>query len=342
MAFVIDHYFELAPESDIYSDVSILDGNYLYVAEIGWPAKIHKIDLTTETEVSSLTLDPDNIDFCDGNAVIQDSNYIYFGCTSGYSTYKSAIVKIAKSTFTVSGILHISKQYFEWQSHAVYDSIHNKAYFVAYKDIYKINLDTFTLESTLDCGSNYYSISSILIDSTSTFLYIGTNVGYSRIGKISIDSFSIVNYIDTNSHAGISSMAIDNANDKLYAGTYPARDGAGAYIWKIDVATFTSDGELHLPSGEYALTTALIDSTCKYGYFVTWGDKLIRIDLNTFLRVDTITIDETQSRNIHYDSARNIYLVASYDIRIAKITTECQLLPISSILMYKFRPVVLT
>ena len=342
MAFEVSEYFELYPESGIVCTQSILDGNFLYVAEIGWPAKIYKIDLTTKLEVTNITLDPEIIDYTgDGPAAMQDNDFLYFSCKG--SSYRSVIVKIAKSSFSVISILNISNvQYWEWLSHAVYDSINNKAYFFTFSTIYKIDLATFTVEGFLECGANYYSISCIGIDSTSTYLYIGNNVSSSRLGKILISSFSIVNYIDTSSHAGVSSMAIDSTNGKIYLGTYPARDGAGAYIWKIDIATFTSDGSLHLPSGEVNLTSALVDPSCLYAYFLKYGNLLIRIDLKTFLRVDSIDIGgEEQQKNINYDSSKNIYIVANYDLRVAKIITECQLLSISSIYHKWHEPVVI-
>jgi hypothetical protein len=332
MSFSVDSYLDTGiANANFYGAIS--DGTYLYYVSVGWPVKIAKISIAGFTKVGELELNSGSI-YYGTEAITTDGTYLYIGTIN--SSSKLSIVKIAISSFSAVSTLVLNSYVPETYSPAIYDPVNSKIYFTTYQKILKIDIATFTLDSALDVGSANRAIACLEIDSD--YLYFGNNIGDSRVVRVSLTTFTISDYIDTSAYKGI--VSATQCGGKLYFGTHPAVGETGAFILKIDIASFSLDTALHLPSGEYWIDAGVIDSSCTYGYFTSSVGYVIKVRLSDFTRVDRISLAANDyGLNIIMESDY-LYLGSNDDSgKIAKCSTS---LPISSILMYKFRPVVLT
>ena len=156
-------------------------GNYLYLGNWKSPstAIIVKVDLTTFTEVSALTLTLGGV--TDINDLVSDGTYLYAAC------YPTTIIKIDLESFTETANLTLPDN----PNRVIYED--GYLYVGTYNGyLYKIDTSTFSLDDTLDIDGSMTAAIDCLASKGDGWLYAGytdsSPTGYIR--KVNLTTFS--------------------------------------------------------------------------------------------------------------------------------------------------------
>ncbi len=171
------------------------DSNYLYAGLDMNPGKIVRIDLSTFTKVDTLTLSKNGI-----GAMFSDGTYLYASAV----TY---IVKIDLSTFTETNTLSISYAQFIYSLFSDGTYLYAGVANVDPSKIVKINLISFTIESTITLENGLYQVYTLFSDGT--YLYIGLNWSPGKIVRYYIIPTS-----------DLHRKQIDLINEHIHTGVY--------------------------------------------------------------------------------------------------------------------------
>lgn len=145
----------------------------------------------------------------------------------------------------------------------------------------KIDLETFTLHSTLDLSATFSGLIDCVI--VKRFLYIITYTSPSIIIKINLDSFTLDSSLTLSKNLGI---CIRSDGTDLYI-------GHTQYITKVNIKTFTETTTLDTTVAA-AIVDISLDNT--YLYAARFDGNLVRITLSPFALDSTLnTIEAAQS-----------------------------------------------
>lgn len=144
----------------------------------------------------------------------------------------------------------------------------------------KVRLSDFTVVGGISLGSGRST--TMVIDKTNGFLYIGTGLAAPNMGevrKVRLSDFTLIGTIVVDAGVQLVSSIIDESNQFAYFGT----NTSPGRIHKIDLSTFTKVDTIILDSGENDLRSAVIDINNKVGYFGTYTSPgiVIKVDLST-------------------------------------------------------------
>lgn len=230
------------------------DSSYLYAGLDMSPGKIVKIDPSTFTIISILTLNENGI-----GALFSDGTYLYASAV----TY---VVKIDLDTFTEVSALSISYAQFIHSLFSDGTYLYAGVAEVDPSKIVKIDLSSFIIESTITLGYGLYQVNTLFSDGT--YLYIGL---YWSPGKI------VRYYIIPTSD--LHKRKIDLINEQTHTGTY--------YTYPSNAAGVTiTSGAGAYTKGAY--TGIIPVNTILTQYFIT-GVTLSNLTVNTDYELDIAT-----------------------------------------------------
>lgn len=156
--------------------------------------------------------------------------------------------------------------------------------------ISKIDLTSFTVESTLNLGTGITETMS----TDGTYLYVGWNSSPAKISRIRLSDFTFVDTITLASGENIASgMHIVGTN--LYVGLWVSP----GKVAKIDLTTFTQTSTLTLASGENHAEEGDNDGT--YLYIPCENSRhIVKIRLSDFTEVESLQLDadETEPQQV--------------------------------------------
>lgn len=181
--------------------------------------------------------------------------------------------------------------------------------------IYRLNLDTFSWDGTLELYSDAH-LTSAVIDEEKGFAYFGTSVTLPRnsIIKVDLNKFKIVDKLTLNAdHESLNSASIDPKHGFVYFGTSQA---GSSKVIKIRLSDFSLNGTLELYSNLYSVA---MDPSMKFTYFGS-DDSIVRLDLQTFSELDKIMLYGSKKVSLidyptskaYFASANKIYQVLLY------------------------------
>jgi hypothetical protein len=253
------------------SVVLFSDGTYLYAGL--WnafnPGKIIKIDLTTFTKITSLTLS-----VAGGvNSLVSDGTYLYAGLAYDGVIPNAKIAKIDLRSFTEVGVLTSTADAGNVSlfSDGTYLYAGTDVTF-PFSQIIKIDLNTFTEVFVLT--TTIKRIRDLFCDGS--YLYAGGSIG--NIIKIDINTFSELSTLILKTNQSIRNLFSDGTYLYASTGDVPAR------IHKIDLDTFTEISSINL--GNATSSALFSDGTyLYYGYYIF----IIKLDLSTFTLINTIS-----------------------------------------------------
>ncbi|HEV3362737.1 MAG TPA: cadherin-like domain-containing protein, partial [Acidimicrobiia bacterium] len=260
---------------------------------------VHKIDLDTLQLVGSLALPtpPDRVfAFAAAGEVDPAGRYAYFALSGDYTSWgnpdnwhPARVVKVDLTTFQVAATLDMQFESEVWPGASVTDPAGAAAYFTFMGDgqaparVAKIDLSTFQpAGSVLLSGPEEGEVESGVIDPTGDFAYFGTVfTSPGRIVKVDLRTLTRVSAI---------TLAVEPSPP---FGPYP---------------TDRKEWDIH---------TAMMDPAGRFAYFATEGDtkgpppwsaepadleipaRLIRIDLETFERAETLDLPVTTENQVY-------------------------------------------
>ncbi len=224
---------------------------FLYVGTWTTPGQITKIDLSTFTKVSTLTLSTaTHLGFL----AVKDG-FLYASCES-FPT--GALVKVDLATFTEVATLTFDD--ISYLENIVFDDnyLYATSRMAQPGIILRVNLSTFTRDSvlTFNTGEDY----SQSLNIKNGFLYAGCNTSPIQIVKVDTSTFTEVStltlgdgeeYLDGNT-----SIIIGN---NLYVGCY----STPAMLVQVDLASFTEIATLDFGTNSSYITTMTSDN---YGF----------------------------------------------------------------------------
>lgn len=254
------------------------DGTYLYSSSGGAPAVVSKIDLTTYTIVSTLTL---NTDRNWAKAMCSDGTYLYVGTGYFDDALPGVITKINLQSFTIEDELVLNPGEIGERDirHIISDGSYLYVGTVANPmnldsaRIIKVDLNTFTIDNTLVLGVSDIAVVSLYTDGN--YLYASTD--FEGTLKINLKDLTIVDSIPT-SYSSLFS-------DGIYL--YGLLNNI---LYKIDLLTFSVVGSVPVPSGGQYGSCICSDGICLYVATYTDPATIIRVDQSTLKVLSTISL----------------------------------------------------
>jgi hypothetical protein len=254
----------------------------------GWGSlyRVAKIDLSTFTKVSTLTLSPYTEETGDirVTGLLKKDSILY----AVLNNYPNFVTKINLDTFTEVASIALASGDDEAYSDRPAVIMGDYLYIACGSGgrLVKIDLNTFTRVGALDyLGSELWSIAT-----DETYLYTGDYAFFpGRIFKGRISDFSKVGTLTLGSGENyLRSMVIDEEGNYLYTTHFlsPAR------VVKVNLSTFTRESALTLDTGENQGTTMIIKGTDLY---IGLTGKIVKIDLTTFTKTATLTLSVGES-----------------------------------------------
>jgi len=237
-AFSVTDYLTPHPVGENSPYRLAISGGYLYAGFYTMPGKVAKVDLSTFTQVSTLTLAPGENNIL---SLIISGGYLYVGCR----TFPGKIVKIDLSTFKKVSTLTLIEN-------AVWDLVISGNYLYAGLEegidgkIAKIDLPTFTEVATLTLAAG--EVFAMQLAVKGNYLYAGCTTAPSKVVKIDLSTFKEVSSLDLAVDEDLFYPTFVISGNNLFAGCFN-----GGKIVKIDLPTFTKVASL-------ALTTVQIRS----------------------------------------------------------------------------------
>lgn len=218
------------------------------------PGRLVKIDLASFTEENPSLRFRNGENDVRTSVVSTDGRYGYFG------TYDSVgiVVKVYLPTLKRVGALELAPTTEYQLTCSVIESSGLYAYFGTYTNlarIVKINLTTFTRQDSIALNSGETNLLCAVIDHMDQYAYFGTGASPSQIVKVGLQPFERKSAIVLNYGETISTMIIDRMGTYLYVGVNVTNS---AKVIKINLLTFTREGELTLPTS--AIFTGVITS----------------------------------------------------------------------------------
>ncbi|KAJ5068646.1 protein nirf [Anaeramoeba ignava] len=271
-------------------------------------SNLFKFDINTFGFINTLDLGVEKVS-C--GIIDKEKKVAYFGT----DTNPAQIVKVNMETFEVVKNISLSQTITNLYS-AQIDTQNQKAYFVSGTSssaVAKIDLNSFTQESTLAI-SDSNRLGSV-IDVPNAFLYVFTYSSLPKIHKIDLSTFSEVGSLSLASSETFPICGvIDSSSGYMYVGT----ETSPMKIVKVNLAQFTREGSITCPNNENSAYGAGIDPENHLAYFIS-ASSLVRIDLSTFTRIDSLQFGSLSPHAMSIDLQKNSSFIAFQNSRIAEV-----------------------
>jgi hypothetical protein len=308
-------------------------GDFAYVGDDSSnPGKIVKIDLSSFTVTTTMTLNAIGERRLEGAVMDSAGDYAYFGV----AFTPSMIIKIQLSDFTENDVLMFDPGERSIQGAAAIDTAGGFAYFGTYQStpvIAKIDLATFERVGFIQ-PAGMSSLISAAIDTTNGFAYFGDDDSPANIAKVRLSDFTLVDVLTLGAGEDRArSIMIDESEGFAYVGLF-GFSGEGK-VAKIDLASFTEVDVISFNAGENAPRTAVIDTVNQFIYYGTLGTTCggcdpgadtyvvkVDIDPSNFARVGSIGLESqgvVSLRTSVIDAANGFAYFADQSGHIAKI-----------------------
>lgn len=289
--FQVVDIIDLQPgDNPISSAIDKVNG-YIYFGSSGYPGRITRVRLDPFERVDSIGLNPGE-DYPSGLIIDDIRGYLYFGTDDN----PAKIIKIRLSDFTRVGEITTSIENIGTNA-GIIDEISGFAYFGSWTtgEITKIDIKDPILSEVGKIQTSTEGIGGADIDIINGFAYFGgVQGGMPDIIKIDIKDpvFS-----------EIANITFVNASDHYPWLTYiDEEEGYGYFVnlyfsgpnrvVKVNLSTFTEVTSIDGPiKGSYGGT---IDKIRKFLYLGGDTGTIAKIDLSTFTKVDTITLESTE------------------------------------------------
>lgn len=276
-------------EQELNSAVIAPDGAHAYFGTFTAPGRIVKVDLATFERVDALTL-------ATGENVLQagvidpDGRFAYFGTY----TDPGMVVKVDLLTFERVAALTFEDEGQVLSALMAPDG--SFAYFGTADSpgkIVKVDLSTFQPAGVLELAEALGG--GAAIDPAGTSAFVTTRLGSpGALLKVDLASFEQVDSVelvaDQQVGPALAAVAVDPAGTAAYVATYTSP----AKVLKVDLGTFTLVGTLTLGTGDEYLRTAVIDPAGAYAYFGALFNRVIRVDLTNFERLDAVALNSDE------------------------------------------------
>lgn len=287
---------------------------FAYFGTDNVPGTVVKVRLSDFTKVSTLVLNPGE-NFLSAGVIDPANDVAYFGTFS----FPGHIVKVRLSTLTRVGSIDLGQGIGAFTT-AIIDSANGFAYFGTFFPpglqgsdgfVVKVNLSTFTLAGTLRIP-NGVGLFGSAIDSNG-FGYFSTFpafVGSSNPGtifKIRLSDLTVNKTLAIGPSLGATPL-MDGSGTFSY---WPTLTNPGSIV-RVRNSDLTLSRTLTLNLGEADPNSAVVDTAEGFAYFATGGGfsdvpetaKIIKINLATFDRVNTLTLGPGES--LQYLSAGGV------------------------------------
>ncbi len=288
--FTVDGTTTLTPASSFSTTVNamVIDAstNMLYAIINTAPTQIIKVDLTTFTQVSVLSLS-NAITSVRGGAVIDSANaFLYFYGILGSS---HRLVKVRLSDFTEISQTVILTDGTVTPRTGEIDKVGGLYYAIAdgsavSSKVVKVDIPTLTVLSTLTlaAGDNQ-RVSDSVLDTTNGFLYIAVQTTPGRVVKVRTSDLTRITHLITGGASTLftGGMAALIPNQFLYVQF--ATTTAVTRLEKIDLATFAMTTFITFNTGEtyggLLPDFTVIDTTTGPSYYVTKtaADTIVKV-----------------------------------------------------------------
>jgi hypothetical protein len=344
-SFIASKLLNPPTENGVASMVIDKVNKYLYYGQDGASVPhFGKLDIPSMAVLSTVN----SIDIASGTGVIDITNgYVYF------QNWSYNIVKVRLSDLTV--VATISPAISSVFAGAALDSANNAIYWAhnptAQHTAEKFDISSVSFVDTVDFvnGGGLYNTQGIITGGHWYFSAYPGVVSPGRIKKVQTSDFSYIGELVPNSYdcQGI-------GTDDVYIYSLHHRTSPTPYqviVSKISIATFSVVDEIVLTgvSPWDDGRRIIVDKANRYAYVSTGAGYIVQIDLDSFTQVNVLTPPVYNGGNVDSciddSDANNPYgyfsEYGSWESYIHKFSLESRVLPISSILMYKFRPVVL-
>jgi hypothetical protein len=281
-------------DSDYYSQTAFIDTSgatdYAYFPTYSFPSQVVKLDLSSFTRDSALKLSGDSSAGYYHGTIDADNGFAYM-CT-GFPP--AAIHKIRLSDLT-----HVATVELDGMenvcTHPVIDSTAGYLYAAGHDTVtgetgarvYRVDLDDFSASglSVINLGVGDDNATSMVVDETNGFLYVGTSTSPGRVAKVNTSTFSYVTSITVGAN-GLDSAVIDVGNGFAYFGG----EGTPGQVSKVDIDpsnSFAHITTITLPTGADNINEISIDLDNLLAYAVASADPgyVAKIDIdpnNTF------------------------------------------------------------
>ncbi|KAJ5068284.1 protein nirf [Anaeramoeba ignava] len=242
-------------------------------------ATLHKIDLSTFTEVNSILVNSSGIARLKYGVIDSGNQMMYFGTDQ----YSMNIVKINLTDFTLVDSTTISSTGGCYG--AGIDTTNGLAYFFSqYGNLMKLNLTSFTSTGSTYFHDAYYV--PIVFDSSASNAYLGLD--YADVMQINLPALTVGNRSDSIVYTEVEFLWVDEINQILYL----YFGNVGGIIVKIDITSFSLVDYLVLGLYE-EIDYGAIDSENGFIYiFLSTGDlDIAKIRLSNFTLDGIVTLE---------------------------------------------------
>jgi DNA-binding beta-propeller fold protein YncE len=352
MAFEILGYVDLAAENNGWSLELDKINQFLYTMDhttYSNSPRIRKIRCSDMTIIDTLTTSFNGSQRTDVQRIDEDRGFLYVTCA-----IQKYLLKINLSTF--SEVTKITLSYGPKSIGMSIDLVNNLGYIENYctgsvENFIKINLDAMTYSTGSNftsSGCNYYG--GAFHDGHSYFGKDPSSVT-NNIIKLDTSPYLVANCtLNGTSEGGMQSrIAVDTIRNFLYVLVYTYDPTYGGELFKIDLSTFTVVDQVIIDTGALELYAygLVYDESSQLAYIpcsdYNANAQIYIVNCATMTVLETtLSLPRNGAIGMGVLDTNCFYLCqqqAGVSGRVWKIGLYSA--PISSILMYKFRPVVL-
>lgn len=276
----------------------VVSGDYLYAGLVG---RIDKISLLTFAAITSLDVTAIN-----GIVTsVSSGNYLYCATYDSIAKINLASLEL-ESTLTIDSISLIVDGNYLYNGRS--DAVTGNA------TIDKINLITFTVESTLDTGNSGVPYANFLI--SNNYLYSGLATEPGIIVKIDLATFTMDSTLTLGAGENdVRSLSVYSAH--LYAGLYTS----AGQVSKIDLGTFTEDSVLTFAGKEEEIMEMITDGDYLYAGLHTNPAIIVKLNKDTLERISSVQLPSGEDVVYAMAISGNYLYVATKitPVRIVKI-----------------------
>lgn len=236
------HHFTGFLTDYIYTIISDFSTGYCWIAgQNASPANsalIYIYDYVNDTVITSFTIPNSsvpNVWHPTSYGGSQDDSYVYIPCGNGLFTVWP-LIRINKQTYAVNYLTFGNNSLY--MRHSIYDNyLYVAGTATTHWKVYKIDLSTFTLASTLTTSGGSYWMLGMALDANNERLFIGqpAAVGSYNLYKFDLSTFTEVSKTSNARTIG-NALLYDHYRNLIYNGI---DGGTRLRVWNPDTMTYT-------------------------------------------------------------------------------------------------------
>lgn len=282
----------------------------VYYSSDSPPSSIIRVDVMTYQREDTVVCDPE-----DGNlwtSVLDvDADVLYFPTSGNRVSAPSVLLTLNLSTFSRAASTPLSQpgQFHEIHA-AVLDPVARQIHVADYLSpsvVLKFDLATQKVAQRITLSDENSGILAGALDATGRWLYLGQYTGSAAIVRIATADYSVTGRFPLpGAGAGVTALFVAADLQRLYVTVMASAEAPGA-VHALGLDDLAWLGSLAVLPSERSPAAGAADVTTGFGYAATVSipSTVIKFDLNTMQRVDTLTLsnDEDQSDTMALDTA---------------------------------------